>query len=155
MISHCSRPYVVYRSGAQLDCKLVKTVDTVTSWPQVSKLGMSVVYCSPSLVRTRDGRAPVASRSSVITSRSGVGRGRSQVYNDGRALVGVLRSSFTPIDIRLTFKDCHPRMLVTPRCTTRGCAPRCDRIVGLGRNDRGHSPSVSKTVSVRSPLSQK
>ena len=36
-----------------------------------------------------------------------------------------------------------------------GLRPRCDRILGFGRNDRGHSPSVSKTVSVRSPLSQK
>ena len=31
----------------------------------------------------------------------------------------------------------------------------CDRILGFVRNDRGHSASVSKTVSVRSPLSQK
>ena len=40
--------------------------------------------------------------------------------------------------------------IITPRLH-RGC----DRILGFGRNDRGHSPSVSKTVSVRSPLSQK
>ena len=38
---------------------------------------------------------------------------------------------------------------------TPGLRPRCDRILGFGRNDRGHSPSVSKTVSERSPLSQK
>ena len=29
---------------------------------------------------------------------------------------------------------------------TPGLRPRCDRILGFGRNDRGHSPSVSKTV---------
>ena len=35
------------------------------------------------------------------------------------------------------------KMAFTPRLH-RGC----DRILGFGRNDRGHSPSVSKTVSV-------
>lgn len=64
---------IFIRSGAPLGCKLVKTVDTVTSWSQVGlQTRMSVLSCSPSLVRTRDGRAQVASRSSVITSRSGV-----------------------------------------------------------------------------------
>ena len=38
---------------------------------------------------------------------------------------------------------------------TLGLRPRCDRILGFGRNDRDHSPSVLKSVSVRSPLSQK
>ena len=31
---------------------------------------------------------------------------------------------------------------------TPGLRPRCDRILGFGRNDRGHSPSVSKTSKV-------
>ena len=69
----------IYTVGAQFGCKLVKTVDTVIGWSQVSLILLAIT-CENS------GRS-CTGRKSVVNHHKSVG-GRSQVYNDGRALVG-------------------------------------------------------------------
>ena len=75
MTPHC--PYLYGR--AQLGCKLVKIVDTVTGGSQVSLILLAIT-CENS------GRS-CTGRKSIVSHHKSVG-GRSQVYNGGRALVG-------------------------------------------------------------------